>query len=266
MSTLALFRRAMLDTWRSSLGWGAAMVAPILLYFSFYPSFGGESSEMEALIESLPPQMIATLGFDQIGSGPGYAQATFFGLLGFVFITIASSSWGAAMIAGDEENGPLELTLAHGVTRTQLYGERAAAVATRLVWLGLVAFVMCVLVSEPFELGLEPGMIFAACAALIGLGFLSGSIALAVGAATGRRAYAVGAGAGVAILGYVLNAVANQGTEADGLHAFSPFAWAYQNSPLINGVDGGGLAVLFGVSALAFVGGLLVFRRRDVAV
>lgn len=266
MNSLPLYRRAIIDSWRGSLGWAAGVVAAILLYLSFYPSIGGTNSQMQSLLDSMPPAFIAALGFGAISTGAGYAQATFFALLGFVLVTIASASWGAAAIAGDEENGPLELTLAHGVTRTQLYVERAAAIGSRLVWLGLVAAVLVIAVTGPFELAIEPLNAVAAAAALVGLGFLSGSVALAVGAITGRRGYAVGAGAAVAILGYAINAIANQSPDLAGLHAASPVAWAYQNLPLANGADWAGLGLLFGSSALVLLVGLLAFQRRDVGV
>lgn len=266
MTVLPLYRRVVVDTWRGSLGWAAGVIAALMLYLSLFPTLGGDNSQMQEMVDSLPPAMVSSLGFDAITSGAGYAQATFFGLIGLVLFTIASSAWGASVIAGDEENGPLELTLAHGVTRTQVYLERGAAVATRLLWLAAVAALVVISVTGAFELDIEPAHVLATAAALLGLGLLSGSIALAVGAITGRRSYAVGAGAAVTVLGYVLNAIANQGEDLDALHAASPVAWAYQNAPLMNGADWPGLGLLYGASAIVFVIGLLVFQRRDVGV
>ncbi|SDN65407.1 ABC-type multidrug transport system, ATPase component [Cryobacterium flavum] len=53
---------------------------------------------------------------DLAATGAGYTQATLFGLIGFLLLSIAATSWGAGALGGDEESGRLELTLAHGVT------------------------------------------------------------------------------------------------------------------------------------------------------
>ena len=123
---LPLFRRSLADGWRGLLGYSAGIAAVLAVYLPIYPSFGG-NGQLEEMIGSLPPELVNTLGYEQIATGSGYVQATFFGLIGFVLITIAGVGWGNGAIANDEENGQLELTLAHGVTRGQLYAERTAA-------------------------------------------------------------------------------------------------------------------------------------------
>ena len=106
---LPLFTRAFVDSWRSTLGWAAGLAATIFIYLPLYPSIGG-SPEMQGVMDAFPPEMIKALNYDQITSGPGYAQATMFGLIGFLLMTIASVAWGAAAVGGDEESGQLELT------------------------------------------------------------------------------------------------------------------------------------------------------------
>ena len=62
--------------------------------------------------------------------------------------------------------------------------------------------------------------------------------ALAAGAVMGRRVWGVGVGAGVAVVGYVLQAVANNSEDLDWLRVFSPFDWAFGDAPLTNGAIG----------------------------
>jgi ABC-2 type transport system permease protein len=145
---LPLFRRSIADGWRGLAGWTAGILVALFLYLPLYPSFGG-NGQMQEMIDSLPPELVQTLSYDQIGSGPGYAQATFFGLIGFVLVTIAAVGCGTGAIANDEENGQLELTLAHGVTRGQLFAERTAAVLLKLAWLTLVSVVVILALNGP---------------------------------------------------------------------------------------------------------------------
>src|SRR4051812_22207182 len=86
---LPLFRRSLGDSWRSLIGWSVGVTAAILLYGPLYPSIGGTGSQMGKLIDSLPPQLIRTLNYQNLTSGGGYMESTFYGLLGFVFIVMA---------------------------------------------------------------------------------------------------------------------------------------------------------------------------------
>ena len=70
--------------------------------------------------------------------------------------------------------------------------------------------------------------------------------------------------AGIAIAGYVLNAVGNQNADVEWLQRFSPYDWAYGNAPLVDGFDPAGLGLLWGIAALAVVGAVVALHRRDV--
>jgi len=260
---LPVFRRALSESWRSLLGWSVGIAAALLLYLPLFPSIGG-NGQMQQMLETLPPELVKTLGYEQIGTGAGYAQGTFFGLIGFLLLTIAATAWGSAAIAGAEETGKLELALAHGAGRVQYALESALAILVRLVWLGGVGALLVIALDGPSKLGLDPGNVLAASAALVGLTMLSGAFALAVGALTGRRSFATAAGAGVAVLGYVTNAIANQVEDAQWLRSVSPYAWAYRENPIADGADWAGLGLLWGVSALLVAVAALALRRRDI--
>lgn len=262
-SSLPLFRRALADSWRSLIAWSLGVVAAIMLYLPLFPSLGG-NPDVQELLNSLPPELVNAIGYDQISTGAGYTQSTFYGLIGFVLLTIAATAWGTAAVAGDEETGSLELTLAHDVSRAQLVLERSAALVVRIAWLGLLSAILIIAMNDVAELDIEPAHTFAGAAAIVGLTLLSGTAAVAVGALTGRRIYATGAGAAIAVLGYALNAVANQSEDLDGLHAWSPYHWAYGNSPLANGADWGALGLLYGVSALLTLIAVVALSRRDL--
>lgn len=158
----------------------------------------------------------------------------------------------------------LELTLAHGVTRTQVVLERTAAIITRLFWLGLLSVLVILVLNDSAGLEIQPRNLVAEAAALLGLAVLITLVGIAFGALTGRRAWSTGAAAGVAVAGYALNAVANQSSDLDWLHAWSPYAWAFGNSPLSNGVDWSGLGLLYGLSAVLLAVAVFTLSRRDI--
>jgi len=261
---LPLFRRALADSWRSLIGWSLGVAAALSLYLPLFPSIGG-SKQMQELIDNLPKQLVESLSYDQISTGAGYTQSTFYGLIGFALITIAAVSWGTAAIAGDEENGSLELTLAHGVTRTQVVLERLLAIVVRLLWLTVLAAAIVLALNSSAKLELDAVNVLAISAAWFGLALVTATFGLAVGALTGRRIFATSAAAGIAVVGYVLNAVSNQSDDLDWLHRFSPYAWAFHESPLVNGADRAGLALLYGLSLLFAAVAVVALRRRDIA-
>lgn len=264
MNSVPVFRRSIRESWRGLIGWSLGLAALLLLYLPLYASFGTDG-QLQAIIDALPKGLTQTIGYDQISTGAGYAQSTFYGMTGFVLMTIVAVIWGSAAIAGTEESGRLELDLAHDISRTQYVLEQALALLVRLLWLGLFSGLIVWALNEPAGLGLHPEHIIAVTAALTGLAFLTASVALLAGAATGRRAWASGAAAGVAVLSYVFQAVAKQSAELEWLNALSPYAWVYRQSPLLEGADVGGLAIAWGLAGLCVGVSVVVLRRRDIS-
>lgn len=262
MTRAPVLRRWLAEGWRGLIGWSVGIAAVVALYLPLYPSM--KSPELIAVLDSLPPELVRTIGYENITSGAGYAQATFFGLIGFVLITIAAITWGAAFTGGAEESGRLELTLAHGVGRVPYALQSALALVAKLVALGIVAWLLIWAMNGPGELDLDAGHLVAVTLAWVGLGLFAGSAAFAVGALTGRRSWAVGAGAGVAVAGYVLQAVANNSEDLDWLRVLSPFEWAFGDAPLSSGFDWPGLALLWGGSGILIALGTLALSRRDI--
>lgn len=264
MSALPLFRRALADSWRGLIGWGLGFTAVVAMYLPLYPSIGG-NPQFISIIESMPPELIAALNFDQITSGAGYTLGTVYGLLGFVLLTIAAAGWGANAIAGDEERGTLELTLAHGVSRSQVVLERLAAIVVKIVALVLWVTLLVAALNEPSALNMSGEGIISGGLALLGTGLVTATLALLAGAITGRRSIAVGVGAGSAVLGYAVNALGNQSSNLEWLHTVSPYYWAFGTNPL-EGDMAASVWLLYAVALVASLVSVLAFQRRDVGV
>ncbi|CED91593.1 ABC transporter permease subunit [Actinomyces succiniciruminis] len=261
-AAVPILRRHLAEGARSLLGWSVALAAVLALYLPVYPSL--QTPELADILDTLPTELVSLLGYDQIATGAGYAQATFFGLLGFALGAIAATAWGARFIAGMEESGRLELTLAHAVGRVQYVAETAAALVIRVLGLSLVTVAVLLVLNPVVELALSIPNVLAATASWAGLAVLSGTAALAAGALTGRSAWSLGAGATVAALGYALNAIGGMSADLDWLVHLSPYYWAFGEHPLSNGFDWGGLALLWGFSALLVAVACVALSRRDI--
>lgn len=261
-SILPVFRRSIRESWRGVIGWSIGIAAVLFLYLPLYPSIGA-SDQMKQLLDSMPKQLVDTLGYDQITSGAGYTEATFYGLMGFLLMTIAAVLWGSSL-ATAEESGRAELDLAHGIGRGQYALETALSVLVRLLWLGVFSALVIWWLNGPAELDLDLVRIVGASAALVGLSFLTAGAALFAGAATGRRIWGTGVGAGIAVLGYILQALAKQSDDLDWLNALSPYAWVFRQSPLSEGVDAAGLALTWGIGLVLAAASALALRARDL--
>ena len=67
---LPVFRRSIRESWRSLIGWTIGIAAVLFLYLPLYPSIGA-SDQMKQLIDSLPKQLVDTLGYNQITRSNG---------------------------------------------------------------------------------------------------------------------------------------------------------------------------------------------------
>jgi ABC-2 type transport system permease protein len=249
---------------RTLLLWGIAVAAVCSLYTSFYPSMGG-GAEMEALIDSMPAGLVEALGYDQIGTAAGYLQSTVYGLLGPILLLVFAIGTGARLVAGQEEDGTLELELTAPVTRRQVFTERLGALWLDLVLLVGVVTVATVLLVVALDMDASLTNVLAGSVGLLLLVVAFGTIAFAVGTATGRRGVALGTAAGLAVVAYMLDAIGPT-VDLAWMTAVSPFAWYVGGDPLIEGFDGAGLARLAVLTLVAVVAGWTAFRRRDLMV
>lgn len=245
---------------RSLLGWSAAMGSITLFYMAFWPMMG---AEMLAAIEGMPEALMRAFGYDRIGSAEGYMEAVIFALLGPVLALIFAIGLGGRILAGQEEDGSLELDLAAPLSRVRLYWERFAAGWLLLTLLIAAAMVAALLSNPLFDLQIAAGRIVATS---FGLWLLTGgffSLAYALGALSGRRALGVNVAAGVATLAFVFRGVADAaGVEV--LATLSPLAWLLANEPLVNGLPALDAVKLALITLLSAPLGVLRFTRRDL--
>jgi ABC-2 type transport system permease protein len=260
-----VFAKTLRDQRRVLTGWLIGITAVGVLYASFYPAIN--SPEMAQALDAFPKGLLDALGFADVASPAGYLGSTTFGLLGPALVIVMAAALGGSAVAGDEELGRLDLTLAHPVSRWALVGQRFAALVVAMLMVGAAVVIGVAAISGPAQLdGLGFSTIAAAGLHLAFLGILFGALALATGAATGRRALVYAVVAIVAIGGFFGN---NLGPSVEGLawlRDISPFHYYSGGLPLRNGVQVIDLTVLAGVSLLLVVAGGLVFDRRDVAV
>jgi ABC-2 type transport system permease protein len=249
---------------RNILGWAVALAAVAGIYVPFYPAMGG--GELQAIVDTLPPELVSALGYDRIGTPEGYLTSTVFGLLAPALLLVFGIGLGAGTIAGEEEAGGLELAASAPVRRDVLLAGRIIAMHTQIALLALVTFVVTAVLVR--IIGMEVALSGIAAAAL-GLNLLAiaiATVALAAGAVTGRRAVAVAVGSGTAVAAFVANALAGIVERGDLLELVSPFSWYLAGDPVAAGIPTTGYALLGALTFVAWAVALVRFPRRDLGV
>jgi ABC-2 type transport system permease protein len=249
---------------RSVLAWGIALAAVAGIYIPFYPAMGG--SELQSLVDALPPELISALGYDRIGTPAGYLTSTVFGLLGPALVLVFGISLGARTIAGEEEAGVLELSVAAPVRRDALLAGRIIAMHTQIALLALVTFVVTVLLVRAVGMDVTISGIAAAALGLNLLGIAFATVTLAAGAVSGRRGVAVAVGAGTAVAAFVADALSGIVERGALLERVSPFSWYLAGDPVAEGVPLGGYAALGVLTFVAWGVARIGFVRRDLGV
>lgn len=263
MNAPAVSRRWLLDSKRGLVGWSLGLLGVVLLYLPLYASMK-ETDLLSAKLDALPKEMLDGLGMsaNTMATPWGYTQQTVFGMLGMLVLLCAAIGQGTRAIAGDEESGGLELTLAHATTRRGVLLARAAAVTIVVLLLALVVGLATWAVNGSSGLHLPAGNIAAVTLALALLCVLHAVIALTAGAITGRRGMSLAIASTVAALGYFSHTMGAK--VGDWLPPLSPYHWAFGGEPLRAGFDWGGLGLLAGVTLVLLAVALAAFQRRDL--
>ena len=180
-----------------------------------------------------------------------------------LIMLLLTIGYGAAAIAGQDEDGTLGLLVVLPLRRREILMQKIATMIAQALVL-TITVAACVYVGRAFDLTLNPWHVGTASLALLALGIDFGLIALAVGAATRNRGTAIGLATTLAAASYLLSALAPVAHWLDPLRFASMFYWADGNHQLSRGASLGSFAVLAGVGIAAALAANEAFRRFDV--
>ncbi|NUT32602.1 MAG: ABC transporter permease subunit [Hamadaea sp.] len=261
-----VFRKFLSDNRRSLTGWTLAIAAVAAMYAGFWPTIGGNADMLKAM-ESYPDAIKQAFHMEDMSTPASYLGSSVFGLLIPMLVAIFAIAYGVKAIAGDEEAGTLDLTLAHPVGRLALALQRFGAIAVGLAVVGGGVLLAMLALRGPADLGrITVGDFIATCLQLALFGLVFAGLAYAVGAATGRKTLALATGAAAVVVSYLADSFFVQVDALTWTERLSPFEWYIGGEPLKHGVQWGDSALLLGVSLTLVALGTWRFHRRDIAV
>ena len=245
---------------RSAIGYAAGLALYTLVVVALYPSFKN-STALNSLSGSTAAALFGVTG--QLTSPGGWLNGNIYGNFFPLIMLLLTIGYGAASLAGQDEDGTLALMATLPIRRRAIVLQKAWAMALQAFLLA-AAVTVCVLAGRGFQLTVGPGNAVAIAAALTLMGLDFGLITMAVGAATGRRGTALGIGAGLAAASYLLSSLA---TTISGLRPgryLSLFYWSVGNDQISKGVSTADFTVLTVAGLCALIAAVAAFRRADL--
>ncbi len=256
-----VYRKTLRDQRRAVVGWGAAVALLVLLMAALWPSvrdiFDAD------LLAAYPEPFQRLFDLEAMATGAGFLNAELFSIiLPGMFIAYGVGR-GARLIAGEEQDGVLEVVVVTPLSRTRLLLEKATGLATGIVGLGAVLLVVTVVGSIVIDMAIPIGHAAVGAVAMVLIGVQHGWLALAVGAATGRRTLAVAAASAVAVAGYALHVIGALVEAVAPWQPLSPFTQAIDAGP-VSGTVPVGFAWLAITALMVVAAAIPLFTRRDL--
>lgn len=254
------------DQRRSLLAWSLSLVLIVAMYAAVWPSVRDQPS-MSDFIDQMPEafrSMFATAGAD-MSTPTGYIQVELLSFMGPIAVLIYAVGAGAGAIGGEEDRHTMDLLLANPVGRWRVVLNKFLAMALGTFLLAAVTGASLVLEGKLVDLDLPADKVAATMLHLALLGVVFGALALALSAATGRTGLSRGLPGALAVVAYIVNALAPLVDAFDRIQQVSPFYQYIAHDPLRQGVAWDGVTVSVSTCAVLVALAVFGFRRRDVA-
>ena len=253
------------DQRRALVWWGLGFVGTVLMYAAFWPNVRQNAEQLTKYIKDMPDVVRNLIGGVDFATPEGYVQSELFSFIAPILLLVYAVGAGARSIAGEEEAGSLDLLLSTPVRRSRVLLGKFGAMLAATFGLVLVMWLSVLAVGPLFDL--RPNLTGLTAMSintfLLGLGF--GTVALAIGAGTGSKGLAIGVPSGIALVTFILNALAPSVDWLEPARLLSPFYYYSGSQPILNGLDPVHALALAAITVVALGVALWVFERRDLA-
>jgi ABC-2 type transport system permease protein len=243
----------------------------VYLFFlgSAFPTLADNAADFEKMLDSYPEALRAMFNMVEgvsLSTGPGFLHMELFSLVLPLLLIVFAVGFGARAVAGEEEEGTLDLLLSGPLSRRRWLAQQFAAMAALTSVIGVVNYLAMLLAGAAFDMGLSPAKLAAAMLGVVLIALVFGALALAVGAVTGKRAVAIAVASAAALAAYLVFSLADVVTWLGTVQKASPWYYYAASAPLLNGLEWAHAGVLAALAAALPVAGGVVLDRRDLAV
>jgi ABC-2 type transport system permease protein len=249
------------------LGWGISLGLLAGFMTLFYDTIAEQRENYMKLMAGYPKEFLAffaTTDVAQMFTPGGYLNLEFFSYMTIIvgiFVILA----GSGLLAGDEENGTLDLILAHPVSRSILFVGRALAFLAATIAILALTWLGFVIVVPGTMMDVSAGELALPMVSLFGILALFGALALLLSMLLPSRRLAAMT-SGIALVAcYFINALSQIDDSLDPIAKLLPFRY-YRGGLAIDEMNWGQWAVMLGAAAVFVLAAWWRFERRDIRV
>lgn len=248
------------------LGWGIGISLLPLMYITIWPQF---AEQMESFEELMDLAIYQAMGIS-MADFEGYAASTVINIAP-VIVGIYAIINSTGTLAGEEDDGRLELIVTLPVPRWQIVATKAIAtgIALFLVLLiiGVVSAGSLAMISGQVDTIVTPWDFFLAVIAAWPLVLATAMIGFFFGAFAPSRRIAALLTTAVFLLSYFGNNLAGLLTSLETIQPFFPHYYLDATANvLLNGPQASDLLILLAVALVFFLLALLFFQWRNLTV
>lgn len=259
----SIFGKGLRDQRRALPAWLVAVAAYALLIAAFYPTVAQSMAAMQDIADKLPQAFRDAFIGSDMTSAAGWLDTKLLSIMAPIMFLVFAVGAGARSLAGEEEDGTLDLLLAQPVSRTKVALEKYAVLVTGVALLAAALWATLAVSAPIFDMHIGAERLLEACVSLGLLALAFGSLAFVVAAAGARRGTAAAVAGGLAGAMYLVNILAPDAGALRRLEPLSLFHY-YGVAPLSDGLPASHAAV-FAVTSLVCLGiALAAFGRRDI--
>ena len=262
-----IFLREVKGNRRSLLIWGIIVVLFTWVGVSKFSAYF-ENPEMLAIIDELPPAMLAAFSFG------AFNLTTISGFFGLMFtyyalmLGIAAAMWGSDIISKEERDKTVEFSLTLPVTRSRVVTAKAMAAVVNCIGLLLITWGISLVTAQSYKPDGEFYKFLALCMLAL---FILQLIFLAIGIFLGcamKRYKRAGAVAVSLLLGtYFLSVLSSMNKDLDWLKYVSPFK--YFDAGLLlreSRMELVFVALAIAIIVMCMAGAYVTYARRDLYI
>jgi ABC-2 type transport system permease protein len=265
--SLAILRHSIKSNWALFLTILALLIMYMSVIITMYDP--GSLDAMAQLLDVMPKQLVASMGFDKVGSSlTGFLAGYYYGFIIILFPMIYCIVLSNRLIARFVDRGSMAYMLASPVNRTKVATTQAVYFVVSMslmLFLNACFGLMISATSFPGLLDVGKFILLNAVAlamflALAGIGFFFSCL-------FDDTKLSTTFGSGLPLLFFVVNMLANVDSSIGWLKNFTLFS-LFNTNDIMAGSSFVPVAagILIVVAAAGFIGGIVSFSRRNLAL
>jgi ABC-2 type transport system permease protein len=248
------------------IGWGIGLSFLPALYVSFYPQIAEELDNMQAIMDL---DIYKAMGMS-FGTFEDWLASTVINIVP-ILLAIYSVVDGTGTLAGEEDNGRLELIVALPIPRWQIVAVKAIAHGVALILILVLAACSTTIVFASIESQVETTLVatdvFLSLLTAWPLVMAFGMISLFLGTFSPSRRIAALIATVIVVVSYFGSNLAGQVSALGSIQPLFLFYYMDATANLyVTGPQASDVLTLLGVASVAFLLAIVFFQRRSITV